>query len=139
MAKGIYKRRNKYWIRYAGLDGRQVRESSGSDKFREAEALLIQRRNAIKEGKQPEIKKIANHTFNELAEQYLSWINGRQRSAKIKGYVIGQLLQAFGNIPLRRFNTALVEQFQTNLMAKGLKNSSCNKNLNILSICSQRP
>lgn len=132
MAKGIYKRGNVFWIRYAGLDGRIIRESSGSDKFREGETLLIQRRNAVKEGKQPEIKKIANHTFNELAEQYLSWINGRQRSAKIKGYVIGQLLARYSALPLRGFNTVLVEQLQTNLMARGLKNSSCNKTLNIL-------
>jgi hypothetical protein len=47
MAKGIYKRGNVYWIRYVGLDGRIVFESSGSDKFRNAEALPIQRRQLI--------------------------------------------------------------------------------------------
>ncbi|MEW6676058.1 MAG: hypothetical protein AB1348_08695 [Nitrospirota bacterium] len=45
-ARGIYKRGNVYWIRYAGLDGRIVFESSGSDKFRDAEALLIQSRES---------------------------------------------------------------------------------------------
>lgn len=132
MAKGIYKRGNVHWIRYAGLDGRTVYESSGSDKFRVAETLLIQRRQSIKEGKQPEIKKIANHTFRELAEKYLSWINGRQKSAKVKGYIIGQLLTTFGSLPLRRFSTVIVEQLQTDLMNRGLKNSSCNKVLTIL-------
>ena len=132
MAKGIYKRGNVHWIRYAGLDGRTVYESSGSDKFRVAETLLIQRRQSIKEGKQPEIKKIANHTFKELAEKYLSWITGRQLSAKVKGYIIGQLLTTFGSLPLRRFSTVIVEQLQTDLMNRGLKNSSCNKVLTIL-------
>lgn len=132
MAKGIYKRGNVHWIRYAGLEGRTVYESSGSDKFRVAETLLIQRRQSIKEGKQPEIKKIANHTFRELAEKYLSWINGRQKSAKVKGYIIGQLLTTFGSLPLRRFSTVIVEQLQTDLMNRGLKNSSCNKVLTIL-------
>jgi len=132
MAKGIYKRGNVHWIRYAGLDGRTVYESSGSDKFRVAETLLIQRRQTIKEGKQPEIKKIANHTFKELAEKYLSWITGRQLSAKVKGYIIGQLLTTFGSLPLRRFSTVIVEQLQTDLMNRGLKNSSCNKVLTIL-------
>ena len=107
--KGIYKRGNVFWIRYAGLDGRILRESSGSSKFRQAEALLIKRRQSIQEGKQPEVKKIANHSFRELAEKYLAWVNGRQRSAEIKRYIIGQLLDRFGNLPLRRFNTALVE------------------------------
>ena len=63
--KGIYKRGSIYWIRYAGLDGKIIRESTGSTKYREAEALLIQRKQAIKEGKQPEIKKIKNYIFNE--------------------------------------------------------------------------
>lgn len=132
LAKGIYKRGNVYWIRYAGLDGKTVYESSGNDKFREAEALLIQRRQTVKEGKQPEIKKISNHTFKELSEKYLAWINGRQKSAKIKGYLTGQLVATFGGLPLRKFNTVLVEQLQTDSMVRGLKSSSCNKILNVL-------
>ena len=94
--------------------------------------MLLQRKQAIKEGKQPEIKKIANHSFKELAGIYLSWVNGRQKSAKIKGYIINQLLTTYGNLPLRRFTTAIVEQIQTDLINRGLKNSSCNKVLNIL-------
>ncbi len=47
MAKGIYKRGNIYWIRYAGLDGKIVRESTGSTKFTAADDKLIDRKNAI--------------------------------------------------------------------------------------------
>jgi len=132
MAKGIYKRGKTYWIRYSGLDGRTVYESSGSDKFSVAEGLYIQRKNAIKEGKQPEIKKIANHSFKELSEKYIQWITGRQNSAKVKGYIIGQLIRTFGSLPLRRFNTAITEQLQTDIINRGLKNSSINKVLNVL-------
>jgi len=132
MAKGIYKRGNIYWIRYAGLDGKVIFESSGSDKFKDAEALLIQRKQAIKEGKQPEIKRIGNHTFRELAERYLLWINGRQRSIRVKGYIIKQLLETFGSLPLRKFSTALVEQLQTDNINRGLKPSSNNKVLSVL-------
>lgn len=132
MAKGIYKRGNIYWIRYAGLDGKTVFESSGSDKFREAEVLLIQRRNAIKEGKQPEIKRIANHTFRELAEKYIQWMQGRHRSAESKKYRINIILSHFGNLPLRHFNTLSVEQYQTILINKGLKPATVNKHISIL-------
>jgi integrase len=118
MARGIYRRGNVYWIRYAGLDGRIVRESSSSDKFRDAEALRIQRKQAIKEGKQPEIKRIANHTFNELAEQYKKWAE-KQRCFTSKNYLIDQLKEIFGNLPLRRFNTMLLEQFQSERLQKG--------------------
>lgn len=133
MARGIYKRGNIYWIRYAGLDGRIIFESSHSTKFRDAETLLIQRKQAIKEGKQPEtIKRIGNHSFKELAEKYHAWIEGRQKSAKVKGYIIGQLQAIFGSLPLRRFNPFIIEQLQSDLMSKGLRNSSCNKVLNVL-------
>jgi integrase len=128
VAKGIYKRGNVYWIRYAGLDGRICRESSGSLRFRDAEALLIKRKQAIKEGKQPEIKKIGNHTFRELEAEYLKWIE-RQRSYKSKQGFIKQLIRAFGNIPLRRFNTMLIEQYQTERMQKGNKPATINRHI----------
>jgi hypothetical protein len=92
MAKGIYRRGRIYWIRYAGLDGQTIFESSGSTRFKDAEALLIKRKQGIKEGKQPEIKRITNHTFRELAERYVQWINGRQKSAKSKAYRINTML-----------------------------------------------
>lgn len=126
MAKGLFKRGNVWWIRYAGIDGRIVRESSGSARFREAEALLIQRRNDIKEGKQPEVKRISNHSFNELAEQYKRWAE-RQRSYKSKRGFINQLADAFGNLPLRRFNSMLVEQYQTDRTQKGNKPATVNR------------
>ncbi|MFA4828435.1 MAG: site-specific integrase [Thermodesulfovibrionales bacterium] len=117
MAKGIYKRGKVFWIRYAGLDGRVLRESSGSDKFRAAETLLTKRRRTVDEGKQPEIKKIANHTFNELVAEYSKWAE-RQRSFKSKSYLISQLAEVFGNLPLRRFSSMLIEQYQTERLQK---------------------
>jgi len=115
--KGIYKRGEIYWIRYAGLDGRIVRESAHSSKFRDAETLLISRRQAIKEGKQPEVKRIGNHTFRELVGQYKKWAE-RQRCFKSKIYLINQLEGTFGHIPLRRFNSMLLEQYQTERLQK---------------------
>jgi integrase len=126
MAKGIYRRGSIYWIRYAGLDGKIVRESSGSMKFRDAESLLIQRRNDIKEGKQPEVKRITNHSFNELMEQYSKWAE-RQRCFKSKIYCIKQLSEIFGHLPLRRFNTMLLEQYQTERLQKGNKPATANR------------
>ena len=126
MVKGIYKRGNIYWIRYAGLDSRVIRESSGSTKFREAEALLIKRRQSIKEGKQPEIKRIANHSFRELTGEYLKWA-ARQRGYRTKkGYVL-QLAQSYGSLPLRRFSTMLIEQLQTERLQRGNKPATINR------------
>jgi integrase len=132
VATGIYKRGNTWWIRYTGLDGKQKRESSCSKEYRTATALLADRQKSVAEGKEPEIKRIPNYTFQELADKYLSWIKGRQHSARTKGYIIGQLLLLYKNIPLRRFSTALIDQLQTDLIEKGYKPASNNKITNIV-------
>lgn len=132
--RGIYKRGRIYWIRYAGGDGRMRFESSGSDKLRDAEFLLLKRKQEVREGKMPEVenKRIGNHSFNDLAEKYTEWMNGRHRSASSKIYRINDLTTYFNNIPLRRFNTLFVEQYQTDLINRGLKPASVNKNISIL-------
>ncbi len=126
MAKGIYKRGNVYWIRYADLTGKIVFESSGSTKFKDAEVLLIKRKQSIKEGKQPEIKRIANHTFNELVVEYIKWCE-RQKSFKSKQCLIMKLAETFGNVPLRRFNPMILEQFQTDRLNMGKKPATVNR------------
>lgn len=72
--------------------------SSQSKEHKAAVSLLADRLKTILAGKEPEIKRIPNHTFGELAEKYKAWIEGRQNSAKTKGYIIGQLLSVFGDI-----------------------------------------
>lgn len=126
MARGIYRRGRVWWIRYAGLDGRIIRESSRSSRFRDAETLLIRRRQEIKEGKEPEVKRIANHLFSELAEAYSKWAE-RQRSFKSKRLFIEQLKREFGNFPLRRFSPICLEQFQTERLQRGNKPATVNR------------
>ena len=130
--KGVYKRGNIYWIRYAGLDGRIVRESSGSDKFKKAENLLIKRKQDIREGKMPEIKVIKNHTFKELAAEYRKWAE-RQRSFNSKKFFIAHLENKFGLLPLRRFNTMMIEQFQTEEIQNKKKPATINRYVATLS------
>ncbi|MBI5603120.1 MAG: site-specific integrase [Deltaproteobacteria bacterium] len=124
--KGIFKRGNVYWICYKNLAGRIIRESSKSEKYAEAVDKLSDRRQEIKKGEEPEVKKIPNHTFNELAEEYLAWAE-RQRSYERKKGFIGQLKEEFGHLPLRRFNTLLIEQFQTGRLNNGKRFNRGNK------------
>jgi integrase len=124
--KGVYKRGGIYWIRYTSFDGKVIRESSKSSKVKDAEALLLQRKQAIREGKFPELKKISNCTFDELISQYLQWAE-RQRCFRSKKGFIRQLMDAFGNLPLRVFNTMLIEQFQTERLQKGNKPATVNR------------
>jgi integrase len=115
--RGLYKRGTVWWIRYVGIDGRSIFESSRSQQFRVAEALLIKRKQSIKEGKLPEVVKIKNHTFNELAQEYEKWA-ARQRSFHTKQGFINALKKRFGHYPLRRFNSMMLEQYQTEKMQR---------------------
>ena len=127
--KGLYKRGTVWWIRYAGLDGRTRYESSRSTSFKEAQALLIQRKKDVQEGKDPlPVKRIANHTLNELAIHYLTWAE-RQRSYRSKAGFVRQLKEAFGNIPLRRFTTRLVEEYQSKAPSEGKAPATVNRYL----------
>ena len=45
--KGIYKRGNLFWLRYAGLDEKIVFEPTGTDKLRNAETQLHKRKAEI--------------------------------------------------------------------------------------------
>ncbi len=124
--KGIYQRGKVFWLRYAGLDGKMIFEAAGTDKLKEAEIKLHKRKAEIASGKQPEIIKIKNHSFNELALEYVKWAE-RQRCFSRKKYMIKQLVNDFGHYPLRRFDTRMVEQFQTECMQKGNKPATVNR------------
>jgi hypothetical protein len=135
MAKGIYRRGNVYWIRFSDGFGRIIKESSMSSKFKDAETLLIERKKAVREGKEPEpIKKIPNYTFSQLAEEYVKWCE-RQRSFRSKKGFILQLVDVFGNIPLRHLNTKLFEQFQNDRINKGNKPATVNRLIATLKHC----
>jgi integrase len=137
LPKGIYKRGGLYWIRYTGIDGKMVFESAkqgdrSGTKQKDAEDLLHERKADILKGKQPESKRIGNYSFKDLVDQYKPWMEGRHLSAKVKTYVIDSLFDRYNSLPLRQFNTPIVEQLQTELINKGHKNAYVNKVLNIL-------
>ena len=129
--KGIYRRGNIFWIRYAGLDGKVVFESSQSEKLKDAEDLLHRRKADLQQGKMPEAKKIKHHTFENLAKEYKVFIE-RQRSYAQKLCNVNQVVRVFGNVPLRRFSTMLLEQYQTEKLNEGKKPATVNRHLALL-------
>jgi integrase len=135
MARGIYKRGNIYWICFADQNGQTIRKSSGSKKFKDAQELLFKEKlsvTAIKEGKFTEKKAAADIDLQELVTKYKAWMTGRHKSFKSKEYRIDQIFTFFGNIPLNRFNSLIVERYQTELISLELKPASVNKNISIL-------
>lgn len=113
--KGIFQRGEIYWIRYTGIDGKQVRESAQSSKLKDAQDLLKLRQADIVKGEQPDIIKIKNYTFKELATEYLTWCQS-QRDIDNKTNMVNNLVAEFGNLPLKNFTTQLLEKYQTRLL-----------------------
>ena len=125
--KGLYKRGNIWWVRYCCSDGRIKRESSHSRSFKMAQAILINRKNQIQEGNEPNPKQtISNHTFGQLVERYLIWAS-RQRSFGSKKYFIQALANEFGLLPLGRFTTMAVEEFQSKTINAGKAPATANR------------
>ena len=135
MAKGIFKRGSVWWLRYSDGFGKIIRESAKTTNFKEALVKLEDQRKAIRDGKEPEpIKRIPNYTFSQLAEEYIKWCE-RQRSFRSKKGFIFQLVETFGNIPLKHFTTKLIEQYQTERLQKGNKPATANRLIATLKHC----
>ncbi len=135
--RGLFKQEGSqyWWIRYAGADGRIIRESTKTTKKKEALAILEERRTQARKGILPEpVKKIPNITFRELAEEYLKFCKS-QRSFNSKVYLVRDLVEVFGNLPVRSFTTKVVEQFQSGLLETGKKPATINRYLAILKHC----
>ncbi len=128
--KGLYQRGNVWWMVYQDLFGKMHFESTKTPSKREAEYLLACRRKEIKEGKIPEVKKIRNYSFNQLAEEYLQWAR-TQRAYRDKSNRVKQLAGIFGNYPLRGFTSRLVEQYQIERLQRN-KPATVNRILAVL-------
>jgi integrase len=80
----------------------------------------MQKKADVKLGKEPDLKRIVNHMFKELADDSLVWA-ARQRSFPSKKIWVDQLTEKFGDTPLRQFSSRLIEQFQTERLQEGRK------------------
>ena len=135
MARGLFKRGGVWWLRYSDGFGKIIRVSAKTTNFKEAETELINKKKAVRSGKEPEpIKKIPNYNFSHLTQEYIKWCE-RQRSFRSKKGFILQLVEVFGNVPLRNISTKLVEQFQTDRINKGNKPATVNSLVATLKHC----
>jgi integrase len=93
-------------------------ESSKSTKYADAEALLTTRRKGVQEGRDDAPKRIKPCTLGELSVKYLECAK-RQKSYRGKKNVVERLVKDFGNLPLSRFNTLIIDEYQSRLLSEG--------------------
>jgi integrase len=134
---GLYRRKGSsiWWISFSA-DGRQYRRSSETDDKELAKRILKSIEGKIAEGKWFPEKRAqqAEYTFAALAQKYSAWAEGRQRAYGCwKSYVIKQLLQRFGSMKLHKFNTHMLEQFQSERLKNGNKPATVNRLLAVIS------
>ena len=130
-SKGLYLRGNTWWMTYKSLNRKQHWESCHTPIKTEAQAILEQRRVSIREGNLPEVKRIKPAFFTELAKEYEVWAE-KQKGFKSKKGFIKKLVAHFASLNLSLLRTQAVEQYQTNLLKQGFKNSSVNRVLSTL-------
>jgi integrase len=126
--KGLYKRGDIWWIRYADAEGKMYYESTKSKSLKVAEALLIARKRDVQVGHQPiRIQKIGCEAFRELVVDYSIWAQKQKSYERSKKYLIAALSKEFGVIQLRQFNTRLIEGFISKVLAFGKKPATANR------------
>ncbi len=123
---GLYKRGKIYWIAYR-INGKLYRESTKTEKRREAEYILACRKKDVKEGNIPEIKNIKGDvTIPELAKDYLVWAE-RQKSFEWKKFIITDIVNVFGNMKINDLHSRIVEQLQSSKLKDGKKPATINR------------
>ncbi len=116
--RGLFKRGRVWWCCYKNLDERVIRETTGTADYDEAIDFIMKRRAEVKAGVEPEPKKIVNHTFTELVDEYKKWAE-RQKCYYSKIHLINQLSEDFGHMLLKNFSTKLIEQYQSKRLHEG--------------------
>jgi integrase len=130
--RGIFKRGAWYYIRFAGPDGKIIYKSTHSKEFKVAEALLVRCKAEVRQGRHPELISTERHTFKDLAPQYLKWAE-RQKDYRTKSYIVKALVDRFGALPLHRFSTMLLEQYQSDRLNSGNAPATVNRAMACLS------
>jgi hypothetical protein len=97
---------------------------------RNAEALLINRKKDVLQGKDPLAeKKIKEHAFTELAEHYREWAK-RQRGYRTgKKYFISNLAAFFGRCHVKGITVRMVEEYQSRMLAGGKAPATVNRHV----------
>jgi integrase len=122
---------NTLWIKYY-RHGKPYRESSKSEKPKDAERLLKRREGEIAEGKLPGIY-FDKVTFDDLAKDLVTdyTVNGRDTLKRVK-WSIDCLKESFGGMRATDITTDKVKAYIEKRMNDGLTNASINRELSVI-------
>ncbi len=128
-----YKRKDSrfYWVCFTDGNGKEVRRSTRTTDFKEAQALEAKwKYEAYQQstwGEQPD------RTFEELMVQYLEETQPKKRSAERDRYSTKQLRHHFSGRTIRSITPAIVGDYKRFRYQDGVKDSTIAKELRLLS------
>jgi integrase len=131
---GLFKRKNSpYYFMKFQLNGQRIYESTKTKNKKFAEEIFLNRRNEIINGIMPAREKEIDrsYTFDDLSGKYIGWMTGRQKGAKVKGYIIGMLVKRIGKLKLNQISINDMEQLQSDYLKNDYKISYINKILTV--------
>lgn len=128
----IYKRGKTYWLKYEDQNGKTIYESSGSEKKRDASALLRKREGEIEAG-HSHGRRTDRITFDALAEllQQDYRVNGK-RSADRAALSIQHLKTVFSGLRAADITTERVNEYILKRQGEKAANASINRELSAL-------
>jgi integrase len=88
---GLFKRKESpYYFMKFQANGIRVYESTRTANRKLAEQIYLDRRHEIINGIEPVVRKepVRDYTFSELADKYLEWCSGRQKSFSRKKVIV---------------------------------------------------
>ena len=110
---GIYKRGDIYWISYS-YQGKQYRESTGTDNKHFARDVLAKRQVEIREQRLFDVKKGAKVSFEELAQDFLRFYHGRDRRSLNRAETsVKHLSTFFGGKRIAEITPEAIEAYVT--------------------------
>jgi integrase len=127
----IYKRGNTYWIKYY-KNGKNYRESTGSEKLMVAKKKLALREGEIAEGKIPGVQ-FEKVTFDELAENFLRDYRINEKKSLIRAErSVKHLKKSFEGKRVVYITTPTIDAHVSKRIKEGAKNATINRELSAL-------
>ena len=127
--RGLWLRKNIYWLDYFDNNGRRHRESTGVSDRKEAEKYLRKKQTEIAENKFLDKKKDQRIKFEDFAEKYLerhSMVNNRawKKSDLVQ---IRSLKKHFSGYYLSEITKDVIDDFRAKKKKEGTKHGGINR------------
>ena len=113
---GIYQRDKIWWMGYSDASGNWVRESSGSSRKTDAQAILEKRKTEVRENKQPILRKIRKTNFSDFVKTFLKEYQG-QKGELSEGSLVNyevlskKLVGFFGKLSLEQISDHHIDRY----------------------------